>query len=208
MTELVSIPRDDGVLPGVLRQGCGGMTLIETLVVGGLFASISLITTLWLSGVADLWWTSSTQAQARTSTHQAVSRMAKELRMATRIRPPLGAPPNLTVPFPPDNIGVTFYLPRDLDGNGTIVDTVGAIEWDTATSVQYVHDAAARQLLRVSGAQQQVVANDVISAVFDDRATDPSLAADEVRIRLTIEPRTPNGRRLQASSTEIVRLRN
>jgi hypothetical protein len=180
------------------------MTLIETLVVGGLFASISLMTTLWLSGVADLWWTSSTQAHARTTVQQAVSRMGKELRMTTRTS---GGVIPLFIPLAPDNTQAAFYLPTDWDGNGLIVNAQGGIEWDMVET-EYVYDAATRHVLRVYGGAQQIIANDVVSAQFDDQSIDPALADDEVRIRLSMELATPNGRQLQASASEIVRLRN
>lgn len=186
-----------------------GLTLIETLIVGGLFASVSLIMTLWLNGVSDLWWTSSTQAQARTHIQQSMSRMLKELRGTTRSVATGGTP--LLIPSSPNNTQVTFYLPKDLDGNGTILNAQGGIEWDNASAakaVQYTYDAAARQVKRIQGGQQQVLTNGVTDVRFEDRTIDATLASDEVRIRMSVQFTTPRGRFLQASANQVVKLRN
>ena len=58
------------------------------------------------------------------------------------------------------------------------------------------------------GAAQQIVATDVISALFDDQTTDATLYANEVRIRLTTQRTTPHNRTVSAAATMRVQLKN
>ncbi len=188
------------------RQRVQGFTLIETMVVGTIFLSMGLVAVMWLNGASDLWWTTNTQAEVRESVHLAVNRVAAELRSSTRTA--AGSPPNTSIPAAPGNTTMTCYLPADLDGNGKITDAIGNTEWDNANPVQYVYVPAQRQLQRVQGAQQVVLANDVLSVRFDDASIDPSLSTNEIRISLTLQKTSPQQRTVSATSTEIVKLRN
>ena len=187
-------------------QRNGGVTLIETMVAGTILVSMGLIATLWINGAADLWWTTNTQSEVRTRAQQAMKRMVDELRSATRTA--AASPPNATIPAAPGNTTITFYLPTDLDGNGTIVDAIGTTEWDLVNPVQYVSVPAARQLRRVQGAQTVVFANDVQSVTFEDVSITPSLHVNEVKVTLTLQKTTPQQRTVSATAIEIVKLRN
>ena len=208
---------------GWLRaQGCGlravapspeprapsqaGFTLVETMVAGGILLSMSLIAMLWLTGVSDLWWTTSTQSEVRTRSQQAVNRMVSELRSATRTA--AASPPNAVIPGAPLNTSMTFYLPADLDLNGLIIDAAGNTEWNAAAPIQYLFVPAQQQLVRIQGGQQTVLANDVTAATFDDRTTVPTLGNNEVRVTLTVQRTTPQRRTVLATAAEIVKLRN
>ncbi|OGX38920.1 MAG: hypothetical protein A3C53_02305 [Omnitrophica WOR_2 bacterium RIFCSPHIGHO2_02_FULL_68_15] len=176
------------------------------MVTGSILLSMSLIAMLWLTGVSDLWWTTTTQGEVRTRSQQTVNRIVSELRSATRATQT--APPNATIPAPPANTSVTFFLPADLDLNGLIIDAAGNTEWDVAFPVQYVFVPAQQQLLRIQGGQQTVMANDVTAAAFDDRGTLATLSNNEIRVSLTVQRTTPQRRTVSATSVEIVKLRN
>ena len=192
-----------------------GFTLVETMVAGSILLSLSLLAMMWINGVSDMWWTVSTQAQVREDLRQAMSRMIRELRMGTRSA--AGSPPNAVIPAPPTNTRMELYLPADLDpgdGNTTIVDAIGNIEWsllppaNNPTRVQYVFDAPSRQLQRLQGGQTVVLANDVATVAFADASIDAALRPDEIRITMTVQRLTPMRRPLASTSSEIVRLRN
>jgi hypothetical protein len=176
------------------------------MVAGSILLSMSLIAMLWLTGVSDLWWTTTTQSEVRTRSQQAVNRLVSELRSATRIA--AGSPPNAVIPAAPGNTTMTFYLPGDLDLNGLIIDAAGNTEWDAAAPIQYVFVPAQQQLIRIQGAQQTVIANNVTAAAFDDRNTLATLANNEVQVSLTVQRTTPQRRTVSATSVEIVKLRN
>jgi len=179
--------------------------LIETLVTGGILLAISSMTMLWLTSSSALWWTSSTQSHVRARTQEVLSRVTSELRNATRAS--AASPPNISIPAAPNNTSITCYLPADLDGNGLIVDALGNTEWGV-TPIQYVHVPASNQLQRVVGAQVEVLANDVTGVTFVDRAIDASLYQNEVRITVTVQQPTPQGRTVSAISTTTIKLRN
>ena len=186
-----------------------GFTLVETMVAGTIMLSMSLLAVLWITGVSDLWWTSSTQSQVRTVTQQTMNRMLAELRSGTRTA--AGSPPNVVIPAAPDNTSMTFYLPADLDpmdGNTTIIDAIGNIEWDNANAIQYVYSAAPSQLQRIQGGNVRVLAYGVQGATFENAVINPALLQDEIRITLTLQQRTPQGRTVSATAVETVRLRN
>lgn len=189
------------------HRGYRAFTLVETMIAGGLLLAIGSMVLLWLLGASDFWWTSSTQSQLRLNTQQTISRVLSDLRNATRATP--GTPPSVSIPAAPGNTTITFYLPTDLDGNGSIIDANGAIEWDLANSLQYSFwPPPHAQLRRIQGAQQVVVANDVTNVQFADRSIDGSLASNEVKITLTLTRTTPQQRTVTATSTAIVKLRN
>ncbi|MBI3331244.1 MAG: hypothetical protein HYZ96_03935 [Candidatus Omnitrophica bacterium] len=183
-----------------------GFTLVETMVAGTILVSISLAAVLWLTGVSDLWWTTTTQSEVRRASQQAVNRMVAELRSATRTA--AASPPNASIPAAPGNTTATFYLPTDQDGNGFIVDAVGNTEWDTLNPVQYAYVPAQRQLVRIQGGQSRILANDVASVTFEDRTINPALYQNEVKIILTLQRTTPQRRTVSASAVETVKLRN
>jgi type II secretory pathway pseudopilin PulG len=183
-----------------------GFTLVETMVVGTIMLSMSLVATVWLTGMSDLWWTTMIQSELRTQSQQVMNRVLAELRSGTRTSP--GSPPNAAIPAAPGNTTMTFYLPTDLDADGTIIDAIGNTEWDVANEIQYVYDAGARQLLRVQGGTTVVFAHDVDAVTFEDADIDPALNANEVKITLTLEKTTPQQRTVAATAVEIVKLRN
>jgi len=189
-----------------IRITKSGFTLVETIVAGGLLVSMSLIAMLWLTGTSTLWWTSTTQAQVRSDMQQSMSRMTAELRSATRSA--AGSPPNAVIPAAPGNTTITFYLPTDADANGTIIDALGNIEWDVANPIQYNYVAASQQVQRVQAGQTIILANSVTSATFDALNTNATLLPNEVRITMTMQKPTPQGRTVSSTSIVTVKLRN
>jgi hypothetical protein len=175
-------------------------TLVETMIVGGLLTSISVVLAIWLTGVSDLWWTSTTSSHSRTSAQLAVNRVVAELRSGTRAG--AGSPPNVLIAA--GNQSVTFYLPA-----AGVVDAIGNLVWDTANPIQYVYVPAQQQLQRIQSGQTVVLATNVTNVRFDDATTDVSLGANELRVQITQQMQTPGGRTLPAVTVnEIVRLRN
>ena len=205
-----------------LHETKTGFTFIETLVTAGILLSLSLIATLWSTQSMDVWWTTNTQNEVRVHLQQALSRLTSDLRGGTRS----GKCADFSVPAAPGNSAnaadagtttvATFYLPTDVDGNGLITDANGNIEWGLPPAncplpidqINYTYVPAQRQLLRVQGAQQVVIAHDVQSVTVDDRSTDATLASNDARVTLTIQKTTPQGRTVLATSTAIVKLRN
>lgn len=190
-----------------------GFTLVETMVAGGLLVSVSLVALVWFNDTSDLYWTTLAQQQLRTDVHQATRRLTDELRMATRTSG-VASPPRAVIGGAAQN-ALTCYLPTDgVDANTLIIDDFGNTEWDLTappnnpTQVVYSVNAAG-QLIRTQGNQARVLASNVQSVRFDDATSDGTLAANEIRVRLTLQMTAASNRRaLQARSNEIIRLRN
>lgn len=187
-------------------RGRGGFTLVETMVVSAILVSMSLIITLWLNGVSDLWWTTSVQSQMRTFAQQGVNRVIAEIRTGTRTG--AASPPNAVIPAAPDNTSITFYVPADLDANGTVIDAFGNIEWNTAEPVTIAFNAAERRLERTQDGATIILTNDVQACTFEDMTINAALNPNEVRINLTLQRTTPLRRVLTANAAEVVKLRN
>ena len=180
-----------------------GFALMELLVAGSiLFVAGTVLSGFFLKHV-DALELATHQNDLRTQVQIALQSITKQLRHGTRA----GAA-RAVIPAPPNNTQIQWYRPADLDGNGVIVDASGAIEWDLANPVTYRYVAATRQLERRQGAAVEILANDVSAASFEDQAMDPSLNANEVRIRLTLQRTTPQRRVVSAPASAIVQLRN
>ena len=183
-----------------------GFTLVETMVTGGLLLSTSLIITLWMNGASELWWVTATQSDVRMKAQQGVQRISDELRSGTRTAP--ASPPNAVIPAAPNNTQVTFYLPADLDANGTVVDAIGQTEWGVLSPIVYAYDANTRRILRTQNGTTTQIVQDVQAATFEDRTINNTLNTDEIRITITVQRLTPQRRSLQSTTVETVQLRN
>jgi len=188
------------------RKSHHGFTVVELFVASVLVALISLLVMQWLTSESDLWELSMYRTHLRTQAEQAMDQVVSELRNATRTNP--ASPPNATIPPPPNNDRIQFYLPTDVDGNGLIVDASGATEWDPANPIDYQYDAVIQQLQRIEAGASRVFANDVVAVTFQDQTIDPSLYADEVRVFLTLQTITPHQRTVSVTSSSVVKLRN
>ncbi len=183
-----------------------GLTLTELLVAGGVVAIGSFIMLSFLLNQINFLEVSGASTEVRSWTQLAVNTVRQEVRHATRTA--AGSPPNISIPAAPNNTNVTFYVATDQDGNGTITDAAGTIEWDVANPIQYLYVPASRQLVRIAGGLTRVVANNVTEARFEDQTMDASLQNDELKVRLTLESTTPHQRTVSATTTTIITLRN
>ena len=183
-----------------------GLVLVEIMMVAGIMIIVSTLIFQFFAQGVDAWELSSYQGDLHTHAALAMEEMVKELRVATRTA--VATPPKISIPAAPGNTQIWFYLPRDLDANGLIIDAAGNVEWDNNNVIQYQFVPASRQLQRVAGANLRVLANDVTAVTFNDQTSDATLLANEVKISLTLQKTTPHRRVITVSSTSVVKLRN
>lgn len=188
------------------RQQQTGLGLVEFLVASGIVAVGSFMLLGFLLNQVDFLETSGASTEVRSWAQLAVNTVGQEVRHATRTG--AGSPPNISIPAAPNNTSVTLYVATDQDGNGTITDAAGNIEWDGANPIQYLYVPAGRQLVRIEGGLTRVVANNVTDARFEDQTMDVSLKDDELKMRLTLERTTLHQRTVSATTTTIIKLRN
>ncbi len=186
-----------------------GFSFAEMMVASAIFMSSAVVFLMFMSQNSESWQTTSIQQGLVSDIEKAAAEVNRELRNATRSA--AGSPPNATRVSATD---FRFYLPGDVDGNGTILDATGNIEWATVNQIQYFYDAGTRRLLRrtlqagVPVGTDRVIASDVTAAAFADQASDATLLSDEIRLTLTTARTTVKNRTLTSSVNSISRLRN
>ena len=179
-----------------------GIAMTEFILLSGMLAVASTVCAEFLLRQSDLVYLAVMQNDLHLAAQQAMEAVVTDLRPATRAA--AGSPPNATIPAPPGNTTLTLYVPADLDEDGDIVDAGGAIEWSPAPIVYQLNQ---QQLLRTQGGATRVLANDVTGLAFEDQAIDGTLAAEEIRVRLTLQA-ARRGRTTTVSRSAVVNLRN
>lgn len=189
------------------RKHKTGFTLIEILIAAAISTmAIGMIVAIYRSG-NDLWEIKRYEIDLRAAARQALNEMTTELKEATRTSTQ-NPSPNLVIPSTPNNKHTTFCLPGDKDGDGLVTDANGQIEWVTNNNIQYQYVPGQKQLRRLEGGDQRILANDVTDIQFIDNGIDSSLYLTEIRIILTLSRTTPGRRTLSVTQTARVRLRN
>ena len=183
-----------------------GLTTLEVLIASFLTALLGLAVMRNQASLSEAMEASRVQADALTEAEQALLTVTRELRAGTRTE--VASPPNALIPASPANTTLTFYLPGDINGDGTIVDGAGEIEWVNGVPIVYAYNAGLQQLTRTAGGQTRVVANNVSSLFFEDRTINVTLNDDEVRIRLSIRKTTSRGMPIVGTVSGITQLRN
>jgi hypothetical protein len=179
------------------------------MVASMMMAVAALVMLQFLSTQSESWRVTLTQQELNDELQQVASEVNRELRNSTRAA---GAnPPDVSLESSED---LQFYLPGDVDGDGSILDALGELEWDTGTEIQYLYDAGAEQLQRltlqnnVPVGTTRIIGDDLTAVAFADQTTDNTLLADEIRLTITGSRTTLRGRVVSASVSSIIRLRN
>lgn len=184
-----------------------GFSLTELLVSLAIFTvSLTFIYAIYFSG-QELWELERDKLDLQAAARTVISQMGNELRQATRTSSSLPSP-NLTIPAAPANTRIVFYLPADTNGDGFPTGADGMPEWDTGNPIEYRYLPASRQIVRIEGLTQQVIANDVEGLVFQDASINNSLFLNEVKIILTLRRVTTHSRDITFTLSLNIKLRN
>ncbi len=189
------------------RRIQNGFTLVEVLLATAILVVISAIMMSFLIQGSSLWQFITNQSDLRSTARNAMNYMTQELRNSTRTSSEIPSV-NLSIPSTPNNNSVDFYLPRDLDGNGYIIDSLGATEWDKSNKIQYQYVPGLKELRRLEKGNQYIIARDVATIEFEDHSINPVLRNNELKIILTLERLTPQKRTVSTTLTSVVKLRN
>jgi type II secretory pathway pseudopilin PulG len=178
--------------------GLSAFSLVEVLVASFIFTILGSLVALYLAQGIQSWEVGITQADLQAQARPAMDKMLRELKNATRTD--AGIPsPQLSIPAAPDNNSITFYLPQDQDGDGTIIDATGNIEWNTDNPIKYQRDASLNQLIRTveddtgNVLSREILCTDVSSVEFIDASIDSSLFLNELKIILDLQKITNHG---------------
>jgi len=158
---------------------------ILTILIFALFQAMDTGRNLWFSGDVSM--------QLRQEIIKTFARMERELKTT---RP---AQINLTIGTSGPTL--TFKIPQDVNGDGTILDAYGNIEW--SPNITYTLNGA-NQITRTDSIRAAVIANNVTSLRFSR----PISLANILQIDITVNKTTLNGRQLQDSGQLIIKMRN
>jgi len=190
-----------------LKMPQRGFTLIEIMIAVAITAvAVGMIYGMYASS-QEAWDIKAEQADMQAQGRRALREMVDELRKTTRTSTQTPSP-NLVIPSTPNNRQVDFYLPVDIDGDGTITDSNGDVEWDTSNKIRYQYVPGQKLLRRLEGGAQRTIALAVSDIRFTDQGIDPTLYRDELVIDLTLTKTTKRQRNLTMTFRGVVKLRN
>jgi len=166
-------------------------TLIETLVSILIFAIIVMSIFLVMSIGQRSWFTGDASMEIRQQLIIAITRMNSELSETN------SAQTNLTADVPA--FSITFKIPHDNNGDGTVVDTLGNIEW--STPITYARDAS-NNLIRTYAGVSSIIGRDISFLQFTN--TQSRL----IQVDITAQKTDNTGKLLQDVEQSIIKMRN
>jgi len=178
-----------------------GFTLVETLIVLGIFSVITAAILLFFKVGIEMGGMGAGRTDMQAHMRYAMDTMVRELKNSTRSKNPVEAV-NIQTTLDPNDTMV-FSLP--------VIDaTTGNItSWRSVTFRREIDPASnIPVLVRGEGAERRILATHVQSVQFVDAGIDPALFLDEVNITLTLEKVTSQNRTLTFTTAATVKLRN
>jgi len=158
-------------------------SLIMSIIMGALFASLSIGQNSWFNGDAVI--------ELRDQTIRSIMTMDKEL-SATR-------PSKINLAIGATSNTITFYLPQDNNGDDSIVDSAGDIEWSEA--VTYLLNDS-NQIIRSSGGTNKVIGISINTLLFT-RTENRIMQVD-----ITAQKTALSKRQIQDMEQAIIKIRN
>ena len=168
-----------------------GMTLLEAIVAIVIFAIIITATYLVLIVGNRSWYSTDVTAEIRQEVVRALLKMQIEL-VQTR-------PSRTSIAVGHSANSITFSLPQDRDGDGTVLNSLGQIEW--SDNITYSRDGQNR-IIRTVAANTSVLAKDISSLLFN-RTEDTILQVDINATKTSVTKQV-----LQDTGEITVRMRN
>jgi len=170
-----------------------GFTLVEILVVTiiflilvfGIFAVMNVGRSAWLTGDVSV--------ELRQEIIKAFMTMERELK-ETR-------PAQISLSIGSSSASLTFKIPRDNNGDGTVLDAFGNIEW--SGDIKYALNVN-NQIIRTTSNTTSILANDIIRLQFS-RPTSP---LNLLQIDITAQKTSATGRIFQDTGQIIIKMRN
>lgn len=169
-----------------------GLTLIEILVVVGVFLILVFASFLVMGTGRSSWFTADTSAKLRQEVMRAFMVMERDLKQ-TR-------PAWIDLTTGNTSATLNFNIPRDIDGNGTVLDAFGAVE----PSPQITYALVGNQITRTISGVTTVIANDIFSLQF----TRPVTPLNIIQVDITARRISGARRTMQETGQIIVKMRN
>ncbi|MBN1587558.1 MAG: hypothetical protein JW937_09070 [Candidatus Omnitrophica bacterium] len=187
---------------------CAGLSVMEVMVSTAILSGILIALAMIQVSGKDMYEIGQARADMQAQARNAIQRIGDDLRNATVTSAGIPSPNLQIAAAPPNNTGLTFSIPSDLDGNGLITDANGQLEWDTGNPITYQFLADTSQLVRRQGANTTVLANNVQSVEFFNFMMDSGLEREELRIDLTLVKTTGTQRVITYDYSTVIQVRN
>jgi len=166
-------------------------TLIETLVSVLIFTVIVMGIFLAMSVAQRSWFTGDAAVETRQQIILALITMNSELSETTSSKT------NLTANVPQGSI--TFRIPHDNNGDGSVVDTLGNIEW--SNPIIYSRNAS-NNLIRTYGGVTSTLARNISFLQFKN--TQNRL----IQVDITAQKTDNMGKLIQDTEQAVIKMRN
>jgi prepilin-type N-terminal cleavage/methylation domain-containing protein len=170
-----------------------GFTLVEILVATAIFTILILAGFQVMEVGRSFWFTGDVTVELRQEIIKAFMRMEAELK-ETR-------PAQISLGSGTSSSSLTFKIPQDNNGDGTILDASGNIEW--SGDITYALNGA-NQITRTASDITTIIANNVISLMF----TRPTSPVNILQIDITVRKASAIGRQQQDSGQIMIKMRN
>jgi len=171
-----------------------GLTLTEMLIASTIFTLLALGTFQVMDIGRGAWFTGDTSVELRQEIIKAFSRMERELK-ETR-------PAQITLGSGTQAASLTFKTPQDNDANGTILDSLGNIEW--SPNIVYALNGSGQITRTTTAGVTTILANNVITLLFTRPVTPLNILQIEIIVRKT----SPTNKILQDSGIILIKMRN
>ncbi|MCM8796277.1 MAG: hypothetical protein NC923_00095 [Candidatus Omnitrophica bacterium] len=170
-----------------------GFTIVEII-----FAAL-ILTLLIMSAFQVMeagrgsWFTGDTSVQLRQEIIRAFMTMERELKETRSSQTNLGSGSSST--------SLTFRIPQDNNGDGTILDANGNVEW--SDTITYALNEA-NQIIRNSSGVSNIIANNITELQF----TRPVSPVNILQIDITVQKTSVLNRIMQDTGQIRVKMRN
>ena len=158
-------------------------SLIMSIIMGALFVSLSIGQNSWFNGDAAI--------DLRDQAIRSIMTMDKEL-SATR-------PSKINLDVGVTSNAITFYLPQDNNGDGSIVDSAGDIEWSGAITYSL---NGSNQIIRSLGGTNRIIGNNIGTLQFT--RTENRI----IQVDITAQKTPLSKRQIQDTEQTIIKIRN
>lgn len=170
-----------------------GFTLIEVLFSIGIFLMLMLAVFAIMGAGRGAWFTGDVSVALRQEMLKTFMRMESELK-ETR-------PSQINLAAGGISTSLTFKIPQDNDGDGTVLDSLGRVEW--SGNITYALNGA-NQITRTASGVTSVLATKILSLAFRRPASPLNL----LEIDVTAQKQAATGRTAQDSEQIFIKMRN
>ncbi len=170
-----------------------GFSLIEIIIASCIFIILILAIFQTMDIGRSLWFTADVSTELRQEIIKAFTIMERELKETRPSQTSLQISSNSNV--------LTFRMPQDNNGDGTILDVNGNIEW--SANITYARNGA-NQITRTDAVGTTTLANNITNLLF----TRPASPTNIVQIDITANKTTNLRRQVQDTGWLQIEMRN